>query len=79
MGVVWEWDDLSEFESHQPRGPPKRFAGLEREQLLYLVRNCIHLSAEFTRRRSKLLGMLDTPEQLWWLKGTLGTSLRVNC
>lgn len=37
--------------------------GLEREQLLYLVRNCIHLSAEFTRRRSKLLGMLDAPEQ----------------
>ena len=41
-------------------------AGLEREQLLYLVRNSIHLSAEFTRRRSKLLGMLDTSEQLWW-------------
>lgn len=52
--------------------PIMTVAGLEREQLLYLVRNCIHLSAEFTRRRSKLLGMLDTPEQLWWLKGTLG-------
>eukprot|EP00435_Cladocopium_sp_Y103_P070669 s656_g35.t1 len=36
--------------------------GLEREQLLYLVRNCIHLSADFTRRRSKLLGMLDASQ-----------------
>jgi len=37
--------------------------GLEREQLMYLVRNCIHLSADYTRRRSKLFGMLETPSE----------------